>query len=278
MSANINEKSGEIMLSNLIYLQISSTDDFCITWGISAGDFVNGISQIPQNVILLDGHIERANSYNAHSKFSTITGRSQVKEYIIGEHKNFNDKWMDYQTKEVLDSLSDGEIADLLYFVHMGMPRYQRNPFSVKLGNEIVYLGGNNGFKRIYFKNLAELDHIVKLSIKRHLRSQRNSKRIFPRPLLIKDLDNEILYDLFHLSSRGLIIPFELAREQHRRFDIPLLIVKKSQGQGKVIWGNETQLRSATDQVGTLTYNTLSNKWSIEFNEQQDERDLNDLR
>ncbi|WP_429970521.1 hypothetical protein ACQW5G_05830 [Fructilactobacillus sp. Tb1] len=262
------------MLTNLIYLKVSPVDHFSVTWGISAGDYINGISKVPQNIIMINDDVDNSNSFNVHSKFPTITGQSQVRDYVIRGHKTgVLPKWMDYQTKDGLDSLSDDEIADLLYLAHMDVPR-RRNPFSVKLDNEFVYLGGTNGFNRFYFRNFTELDHILELSIKRHLRHQRNNKRIFARPIQMKDIDQDILSDLLHFSVQGMIIAFELGKETQRQFKMPLFKVDKSQT--KVVWGSEGQLLSNAEQVGTLTYNTLSNKWSIDLKVNR-EQDLNDL-
>lgn len=262
------------MLTNLIYLKVNPLDRFTITWGISAGDYINGISRIPQNILMINDDVENSNSFNVHTKFPTITGRSQVRNYVIqGQKTNSLPKWMDYQTKDGLDSLSDDEIADLLYLAHMDVPR-QRNPFSAKLRNEYVYLGGSNGFTRFYFRNFQELDHILELSIKRHLRHQRNNKRIFARPIQMKDINPEILKDLLRFSVNGIIIAFELGQEVRRQVQMPLFRVTKRQT--KVIWGNENQLLANTEPIGMLTYNTLSNKWSLELNAKV-EQDLNNL-
>lgn len=262
------------MLTNLIYLKVSPIDRFAITWGISAGDYINGISKIPQNIIMINDDVDSSNSFNVHSNFPTITGQSQVRDYVIRGYKTGRvPKWMDYKTKDGLDSLSDDEIADLLYLAHMDVPR-KRNPFSVKLGNEFVYLGGTNGFNRFYFRSFQELNHILELSIKRHLRHQRNNKRIFARPIQMKDIDPEILHDLLHFSVEGIIIAFELGQEVKRQVKMPLFRVAKTQT--KVIWGSEGQLLANANQVGMLTYNTLSNKWSIDL-KVKFEQDLNDL-
>ncbi|USS93546.1 hypothetical protein M8332_01395 [Fructilactobacillus ixorae] len=264
------------MLHNLIYLRVSLTEQFGIAWGINAADFINGIREIPHSILLLNDDFERSNRYNSHAKFPLVMGRSQVREYILGDQPGGNrHQWLDYQTEDGIDSLTDGEIADLLYLGHMGIPTYRRTPFLGKLHNEIVYVGGNNGFKRVYFLNLIEQDHILALSIKRHLREFRNAKRLFSRPLPIKDLEQPILTQLVQLSRRGVILAFELTKEQHRRFEIPLL--SKKTEQDKVVWGSAEQLQAETQQVGTLTYNTISNKWTIGVNQVHEATDLNDF-
>ncbi|EKK20108.1 hypothetical protein [Fructilactobacillus florum] len=262
------------MLTNLIYLKVSVWDHFTISWGISSGDFVNGIQQLPQNIILINDDFASSNSYNPHSQFPTIVGQSQIREYLIGPNGSPN-KWIDYQTKDHLDSLRDDEIADLLYLAHIGWPNHQRSPFSHKLGNQFVYLGGRNGFKKIYFQRFTAFTHVLELSIKRHLRNQRNSKRIFARPLFVKDLESDLLQQLIETSFTGLILAFELARESQRQFKIPILAPKANQE--KVLWNTEGQLRSQTDQLGTLTYNTLTNKWSLQLQHSQ-EVDLNNFK
>ncbi|USS87881.1 hypothetical protein M3M39_07275 [Fructilactobacillus hinvesii] len=264
------------MLNNLIYLRVSVTERFGVAWGITAADFINGVSEIPHSILLLNDDFERSNRYNSHAKFPLVVGRSQVREYILGEPgSKSNTKWINYQTEDGIDSLTDGEIADLLYLGHMGIPTYQRTPFLGKLRNQIVYVGGNNGFKRIYFLDFAEQDHILALSIKRHLREFRNSRRIFSRPLPIKDLDQVILDRLIWISRRGMILAFDLTKEIHRRFEIPVF-VKKAEPE-KVIWSSVEQLQAETGRVGTLTYNTMSNKWTIELDEQHEDPDLNDF-
>ncbi|USS88766.1 hypothetical protein [Fructilactobacillus cliffordii] len=264
------------MLNNLIYLRVSVTERFGVAWGITAADFINGVSEIPHSILLLNDDFERSNRYNSHAKFPLVVGRNQVREYILGEQGlENNNKWINYQTEDGIDSLTDGEIADLLYLGHMGIPTYRRTPFLGKLRNQIVYVGGNNGFKRIYFLDFAEQDHILALSIKRHLREFRNSKRIIARPLPIKDLNQSILDQLLHLSRRGMILAFDLTKEHHRKFEVPIFL-KKTEPE-KVIWSSEAQLKAETRPGGTLTYNTMSNKWTISIDQQPEGTDLNDF-
>ena len=90
----------------------------------------------------------------------------------------------------------------------------------------------------------------------------------------MKDIDPEILHDLLHFSVEGMIIAFELGQEVKRQVKMPLFRVAKTQT--KVIWGSEGQLLANANQVGMLTYNTLSNKWSIDL-KVKFEQDLNDL-
>lgn len=71
------------MRGNFIYINSNLVRNMVISHGINSADFVNGIDEMPDNILLLNDDRENANSINSHTRFSTITGKSAVRSFFL---------------------------------------------------------------------------------------------------------------------------------------------------------------------------------------------------
>ncbi|MEY2375911.1 hypothetical protein AB3X83_10210, partial [Lentilactobacillus buchneri] len=181
------------MKGNLIFINTNPISNMILSSGITAADFINGLDELPQNIILLNNDDQAANGYNSHSKFNLINGTGEIRTYLL-RNPDQKKKFIDFDVEDSVNNLSPFEIAELLYLAHMGTP--MGRPFSSKLNNHYIYLSQDNGTIRSYYRRFSDFNHVLEIAIKRNLRETHNTLRVFLRPLAIKDIDRSILLDL----------------------------------------------------------------------------------
>ncbi|MEJ6400171.1 hypothetical protein [Nicoliella lavandulae] len=250
------------MRDNFIYIDANLIQNMVITKGIEATDFVNGVPRVPSNIILLNDDRSHANSYNPHTKFSTITGASAVQEYLLNRQIN-NKCFVDFHTNDDLNVLTDSEIANLLYLGHMKYPMY--SPFSSKLHNHYIYMSLKSNFMKVFYRQFTSFNHVLEASLKRHLKETHSGRRMFVRPLVIKDVDMDVTKRLLRLASEGLIVAFDQSFEQQRQYNIPLLMEKYPEKQST--WYTKHDVYQNAVSIGTLKYLIYEQKWQINVNQ-----------
>ncbi|MHA8110656.1 hypothetical protein ACYATP_04015 [Lactobacillaceae bacterium Melli_B4] len=257
------------MRDNFIYIDANLVRNMTITRGIDSADFVNGLEPIPSNIILLNDDRKNANSYNAHTKFSTVSGKSAVRDYLL--NKQITDKKViDFRSDDDLNVLLDSEIANLLYLGHMSYP--MDGPFSSKLRNNYIYMLLKSNFVKVFYRQFSTFNHVLEISLKRHLREIHSGRRMFIRPLVIKDLSGDVLKKLVKLSSEGLVIAFDQAFEQQRQYNIPLLMEKYPEKQST--WYTKDDIYQNAVSIGTLKYLIYDQKWQLSINKDQLPNDI----
>ncbi|MBW1604790.1 hypothetical protein [Lactobacillus sp. Sy-1] len=250
------------MRDNFIYIDANLVRNMTIIRGIDSADFVNGLDHFPSNIILLNDDRDNANSYNAHSKFSTITGSGAVKEYLLD--KQIKDKkFIDFHSNDELNVLLDSEIANLLYLGHMTYP--MDSPFSSKLRNNYIYILLKSNFVKVFFRQFSQFNHVLEVSLKRHLREMHSGRRMFVRPLVIKNIDDAVLTKLIKLSSEGLVVAFDQSFEQQRQYNIPLLMEKYPEKQST--WYTKHDIYQNAVSIGTLNYLIYEQRWQVHIDE-----------
>ncbi|AQW21724.1 hypothetical protein PL11_007220 [Lentilactobacillus curieae] len=253
------------MKGNYLFINSNPLANMVLSYGITGADFLNGIDDIPDNVLLLDNNVESANGFNSHSKFNLINGSGDVRRYILREPNRVK-KFVDFESEDSLNSLNPFEIAELLYLAHMHTP--MGRPYSSKLVNRYIYLSKGDGLMRTYYRKFSEFNHILEIAIKRKLREIHNSRRVFLRPLAIKDLEKSMLIDLVSKGGDGLFIDFEGLVEKHKTYPIPLRILNNPDGSSVVL--KTSQVKENTRQVGTLTYNLKTSEWHLQWIDDED--------
>lgn len=251
------------MKGNLIFINTNPISNMILSSGITAADFINGLDELPQNIILLNNDQQAANGYNSHSKFNLIAGTGEIRTYLL-KNPDQKKKFIDFDSEDSVNNLSPFEIAELLYLAHMGTP--MGRPFSSKLNNHYIYLSQDNGTIRSYYRRFSDFNHVLEIAIKRNLRETHNTLRVFLRPFSIKDIDREILLDLITKSNDGLFISFGALRERTRTYHIPLRILKDPD-KVSIILRTDT-VDENTLYAGDLSYNLQTSKWDLKWQEQ----------
>ncbi|MCK8625130.1 hypothetical protein [Apilactobacillus xinyiensis] len=260
------------MRGNFIYINSNLVRNMVISHGINSADFVNGINEMPNNILLLNDDRENANSINSHTRFSTITGKSAVRSFFLNKQIT-NKKIIDFKSADDLDSMLDSEIASLLYLGHMEVPMLY--PFSSKLQNRYIYMDIRHNLVKTFYRKFSDFNHVLDISLKRHLRYTHNGKRVFIRPLVVKDVPNDIVLKLVKLSNDGILIAFDLANEKNRIYHIPLFLEDRSEYQ--YTWNDVNSFYDSAIKIGSLDYDINLSVWKLNITVQFESIDLNYL-
>ncbi|KRK34955.1 hypothetical protein FD07_GL001638 [Levilactobacillus parabrevis ATCC 53295] len=240
--------------------------------GISPADFLNGIPAIPNQLLLLNDESGNDVEINPHTRLQTITGQTQIRRYMLAKHE-YAVKWLDYAHGDDLDFLLPGEIAELLYLAHM--ETHIRTPFYAKLQNDYAYLTLRDGFYKTYYRNLSDFDHVLEVSIKRHLRAMHNNRWVFARPLAISDVPHEILLQLTQGLLDGTIIAFDQLVERHRIYVIPVRAITHPERQNT--WYSQEEVYADSREVASLRYDLATREWALSIHDNQVFSDVKDL-
>ncbi|WP_125574086.1 hypothetical protein [Levilactobacillus huananensis] len=260
------------MRGNFIYLNLEPVTNMIYSLGISPADFLNGVPAIPDQLLLLSAEADNDTEINPHTRFLTLIGQTQIRRYLLGKHDR-PVKWLDYTHGDDLDFLLPNEIAELLYLAHMDT--HIRTPFYAKLQNDYAYLSLRDGFYKIYYRHLNSFDHILEVSIKRHLRAMHNNRWVFARPLAISDVPHEILLQLIQGLADGMIIAFDQLVERHRIYVIPIRAITHPERQGT--WYSQEEVYADSREVASLRYDLATREWALSIHDNQVFSDVMDL-
>lgn len=260
------------MRGNFVYLSLEPVTNMIYSLGISPADFLNGIPAIPNQLLLLNDESGNDVEINPHTRLQTITGQTQIRRYMLAKHE-YAVKWLDYAHGDDLDFLLPGEIAELLYLAHM--EAHIRTPFYAKLQNDYAYLTLRDGFYKTYYRNLSDFDHVLEVSIKRHLRAMHNNRWVFARPLAISDVPHEILLQLTQGLLDGTIIAFDQLVERHRIYVIPVRAITHPERQNT--WYSQEEVYADSREVASLRYDLATREWALSIHDNQVFSDVKDL-
>ena len=260
------------MRGNFVYLSLEPVTNMIYSLGISPADFLNGIPAIPNQLLLLNDESGSDVEINPHTRLQTITGQTQIRRYLLAKH-DYPVKWVDYAHGDDLDFLLPGEIAELLYLAHM--ETHIRTPFYAKLQNDYAYLTLRDGFYKTYYRNLPDFDHVLEVSIKRHLRAMHNNRWVFARPLAISDVPHEILLQLTQGLLDGTIIAFDQLVERHRIYVIPVRAITHPERQNT--WYSQEEVYADSREVASLRYDLTTREWALSIHDNQVFSDVKDL-
>ncbi len=260
------------MRGNFVYLSLEPVTNMIYSLGISPADFLNGIPVIPNQLLLLNPESGSDVEINPHTRLQTVTGQTQIRRYLLAKHEHAV-KWLDYAHGDDLDFLLPGEIAELLYLAHM--ETHIRTPFYAKLQNDYAYLTLRDGFFKVYYRNLPDFDHVLEVSIKRHLRAMHNNRWVFARPLAISDVPHEILIQLTQGLLDGMIIAFDQLVERHRIYVIPVRAITHPERQNT--WYTQEEVYADSREVASLRYDLTTREWALSIHDNQVFSDVKDL-
>ncbi|KRK99172.1 hypothetical protein FD04_GL002356 [Secundilactobacillus odoratitofui DSM 19909 = JCM 15043] len=251
------------MQGNFIYINWEQVNNLVISYGITPADFVNGVADVPQRIVLIDGQLE-GNQINNHTRFPTVTGQSSVRAFLLGKTQTPK-KWLDFHENDDLDLLMPSEIAELLYMAHMGT--HYHLPLYSKLQNKYAYLSVNDGFSKVYYRDMRTFNHVLDISLKRHLRLLHSNRwMMFNRPFSVSDVPNDILKQLETVFSDGIIMAFDQAVERRRQYLIPLRLQMHPERQNW--WHDRMDVYETTRQVATLSYDVERKTWGLSIQDQ----------
>ncbi|QOR35454.1 hypothetical protein IMX26_01000 [Clostridium sp. 'deep sea'] len=99
------------------YVKINEQTNMIYSIGLSFAEFIESVSDKPQNVLLLKGNFINS-SFSLHTRFEYVTS-DHLHELYCDNVYNYGDFcWLDYEDYSCIESLTELEIAKLLYAAH----------------------------------------------------------------------------------------------------------------------------------------------------------------
>ncbi|AIS59274.1 hypothetical protein [Listeria ivanovii] len=245
----------EAVNQQAIYVHIDHVINNVATSGISFGDFLNGVGQPPENILLIKHNIEDA-SYNAHTAFHYL----EPNDLANIPKENFSPLcWIDFEDVELLNQLTPQEVAEMLYLAHTG--RHLRSPFYYKLQNNFVYLTREDGrYNKIYYRNLNHFYILLSFVIARKTSDLVNEKTFlsFGKKKYVAEPPVELLKKMSDHFRDGACIAFDDVVKTRTQIEVPI-------GLGLTEEMTELEISSKIyyeQEVAKLVYDLKQNEWN----------------
>ncbi len=204
------------MSSSMLYFYEDAENHRLTMSGVTFSDFMIALDL--KRPLLVSGADFKA------VKQSFRTSLNYVEAHEIEQFSASNDvvrhplNAIDIRSSHSLDTLTDPEVAELLFLMHMkrGMP----SPFASSVENEFAYFSEHDGFQAtVYLKDWSRIEQILSVLIQRKIRHE--LRGLSPRPLTA-----EILIHIRQLLSEGVLIDFANIKRSvfTRQLSIPLYI------------------------------------------------------
>jgi hypothetical protein len=145
------------------YFHINPNEHYIISHGVPFSRFYACYKDVISNMLLIRHGYEKA-LFHRRSCFNYVTteGIGGLLNNNIARYGDFC--WVDYQGVRTLELLSGQEIAELLYFGHMGKPL--ESPFLSCLDNKFAYWGHNDGlYSKIFYRELRDAVPLLSATI-----------------------------------------------------------------------------------------------------------------
>ena len=179
------------------YVKINEQTNMIYSIGLSFAEFIESVSYKPQNVLLLKGNFINS-SFNLHTRFEYVTSNHLPELYCDNVYNYGDFCWLDYEDYSCVESLSELEIAKLLYAAHKF--KILENPFFLKLKNKYLYLTHDDEYNtRIYMQDLKDYKNVIIAKLYTELKGRRRH---------MTDISQEINNELYQLAIAGMLIDF----------------------------------------------------------------------
>lgn len=201
-------------LRDIIYINANIEEKTFIFYGIEFRDFISSLSENINNILLLKH--EYFGDFHYPTGFEFVKDE-EILELAKEEVYNYGDFcWVDFESENHLDKLSENEIAELLYLAHMYKPL--KSPFLEKLNNRFAYCAHDDGwYCKLYCKDVNEFSSVLENVIKNTILRLRKRKLV--------NMDDDIKKELLKLSEDGLLIEVHRIGKDERNVWIPIYTI-----------------------------------------------------
>jgi len=200
-------------IRDLIYVRNEHQSNCFFSHGIEFHEFMNCVQNRPENILLLKHKFENP-KWNQHSRFDYVT-QQEIKELIEDYVYGYGDFcWVDFSNEKDLDTLSDDEIAELLFFSHLARPLQ-----SIPKLRFAYYAHDDGWFNKLYVAQIQDyemlLSHVIIMKL--HRLTGRKLENI-PKEisaLLLKATSTGLFIDLSKIVSNSVECKIPIAAIGH---------------------------------------------------------------
>lgn len=184
------------MLDNYIFIKIDHEKSKVISSGIGYQDFILGVGDIDNCLILGGNVIEPKFSYDLFLEYMSS------EQLLSSAPNSIQDLcFIDFAADQNLSDVSDVELSKILFMKHMKRPL---NRFSIpSLDNKYAYLCHEDGvWNSVYMNELAKYRQVIGGKLKSVLQKHSN----YP------NVAEDIAEHLYTIAESGMLISFELLK------------------------------------------------------------------
>jgi len=180
------------------YIKIDETNNYIFSSGMEFKDFMNGISEKPKNLLILQGYPDSCK--RSEKLFLDYIATEQIEDFIKEDVYGYGDfSWVDFKDTTCFEKISKQEIAEILYAGHFWEPM-SKFTFN-SLNNKYLYKAHDDDWiVKVYVADIKEYKKVIEYKILFELKGRK--KYIAPIP-------DEILNKLYDLFKKGAVIDFE---------------------------------------------------------------------
>lgn len=244
------------MTTKNVYVHLDTTSNSILARGITLTDFALSVPETPHNILLLDPNAE-IGEFEPHTGLKIVRLQDAAASYLRGSHASTSlSKWIDFKDVSLLQQLTPMEIAELLYFSHVG--RQLHSPFFYKLQNNFVFFEQKEGHTKVYYRHLDNFYHVLAGKLARSLEFVLNRRQSFFRPKVqVAALPASLVAQLKAAFQEGVLLAFSDLKVAEQEISIPIFIVEDRLRQV------EATCFSNENQIASLVYSLASGKWYL---------------
>ncbi|QNR21617.1 hypothetical protein HNY42_11940 [Exiguobacterium sp. Helios] len=204
------------MSNSLLYLYEDAENHRLTMSGVTFADFITSIDS--KSALLVSGAAFKSIKYSSRTAFHYVEAH-EVEQFVqSNDVERFPLNAIDIRSSHSLDILTDVEIAELLFLMHMkrGMP----SPFMTSVENEWAYFSEHDGTQATaYLKDWPSIEQVLSTLVQQKIRRELRIPTLSP-------LTAEIIINLRQLLQKGILIDFTHTRQSMftRQTTIPVYI------------------------------------------------------
>jgi len=230
------------------YIQINEEENYVNTSGMTFNEFYEGIQVKPNNILILKGYPgDRYCQFDNKTDLEYVTS-DNIKDFAQTNVYDYGDfYWLDFKSIDSLKSISDLELAEILFLAHKAKP-VKTFRFGC-LNNQYVYCCHDDSWSvKVYMNRIESYKSVIEYKILKELKGKKKTISPFP-----KDISDR-LYTLF---KQGGIIDFEYGvKDSVRIYPVGCL------NDMDAIHEKLDKLRTCLKGL-SLGYNRVTKKWDL---------------
>ena len=242
------------MSNSLLYLYEDAENNRLTMSGVTFADFIMSIGS--KSALLVSGAAFKTVKHSSRTAFHYVEAH-EVEQFVqSSDVERFPLNAVDIRSSHSLDVLTDVEIAELLFLMHMkrGMP----SPFMTAVDNEWAYFSEHDGTQAtVYLNDWSTVEQVLSTLLQQKIRRELRVPAASP-------LTAEIIINLRQLLQEGILIDFTHTRQSMftRQTTIPIYIAGRYEDMHVLKEDLETKKESIVLR-GELIHRKKS--WSLEL-------------